>query len=732
MQLNLEIPDPIMVETDAHAESILYRFLSKLAMEPDDFIAYDTETNALKLPFKISNKPVLDWMRDTVTFWSLSSSFDGKVERYCLDQGHLHYFVPLLENPKAIIATWNGKYDGHVSWNSGVNIWESILCDFQVCAQMVNENIQMGGMDLKRSAERGFHSEHKRVLRQAGKPTDDIVPWNAIPMSPYKAIFGDKDIFGNKAVEYVTSLYNLPREKVANYASLDAYSTYMLAKHLKEVLIAHDCSAYSGYENLWTYFWDFERLVTEVLWRVERRGLDVDLSKLQSKIAPITEEMERIQADINHFARRPINLNSPDQLIELIYGEGQGALGLPVRHWTGKNPGDGQPKTDGDTLEELKADFGDAADLVSDLLRYKKIGKIKSTYVEALINLAKHHQDGKIHPSFKQYGARTGRFSTEAPNSQNMPTAENDNPDEGGFGIRQVFVAKSTETLFIDGIPIMVDEDSVLIIADFAQIEMRIMAHYSQDKTMLEAIRSGMDLHCVTVERMYGITYEEAVRGKKFKSKFDELRDGGHTREEAAAKLGVSIEEADRLIEIGKKRTICKNVGFAIFYGAGPARIAVMCGVSRDEASKLLDKYLRAYPGVQTFIKRTHRFCRDRQYVTTILGRRRNLPEINAASWSTRGEAEREAVNSIIQGSAADLVKAAMMACEFDPELQRMGCLIINQIHDELMFKCPRRHAERAMEIIKAYMEQPFQNGKDPLDVPTPVDIKQVENWSQK
>lgn len=725
MQLNLDVPDPIDVVTDAHAEKILYRFLKKLDLEPRDWIAYDDESHAKKMPFTVSNKHPLDWMTDTVTFWSLSARFDGRPERYCFEQQHLTMFHRILENPKARIATWHGNYDAHVSFNSGIYLYDSQLADLQVAAQMVNENIQKGGMDLKKSAERGFTSEHKRALKFNGAPTDDVISWKTIPMSPYRTIFGDKDVYGNKAIEYITSLYNLPRDKVANYSSLDSYSTLLLAEHLVEVLTAHDCSHWSGYGNLWEYFWEFERLVTEVYWRMERRGIEVDIAKLKEKVGPIEKEKEEIQARINQEARRPINLKSTPQLAEFLFGTGPGNLGLKVKGLTDG----GKPSTDEETLLSLAAE---GVEIAQHLTRYRKIDKIESTYVEPLIQLAEYHVDKKIHPEFLQYGAKTGRPQSKYPNSMNFPTASNDNLDDGGFGIRAVFSAGPCELIYVCGQLMEVTDDYVLIIADFSQIEMRIMAHFSQDPTMLAAIKAGRDLHCITVERMFGVAYDKAVKAKKFKEKFNHLRDNGSTVQGAAATLGVDSHEVEGLLEIAKLRDRAKTIGFAIFYGAGAANISMQLEVPFEEAEVLLEKYFDAYPGVRAYIKRTIKNCERDLFVTTLLGRRRNLPEITSPSWGTRGEARREAVNSRIQGSAADLLKASMIACEFDPELQLLGCSLRNSIHDELVFKCPRRHAARACEIIKGYMEHPFEDGKDPLDVPTPVDIKEVANWSQK
>jgi DNA polymerase I-like protein with 3'-5' exonuclease and polymerase domains len=504
-RLNLDVPDPTWIGDDQAASELLRLALRKVEEDPHDFIGYDLETHAMKIPLgRGPKKDPLDWMNDTVTFWGLSFKTDGKYERYCLDQQHFQYFIPLLENPKANLVTWNGKYDAHVSENSGVNVWESNYMDFQVCAQMLNENVQLGGMDLKKAAFRGFDSEWRKA-RTGNKKTDDIVPWSAIPMTKFKDIFGDKDIHGDKAVEFVTSLYNLPRDLVVNYTSLDPYATVLLAEHMREVMLAHDLSEHSGYENMWEYFTEFEVFMTEILWRMERRGLEIDVEALKAKIEPMEQELEEIQAEINSFAGRPVNLHpSSKDLQELLFGHGPGCLGLTPKKMTKGGATEPKPSTNKEVLTEYAAEGVEIAQYIQ---RFRKVDKIKGTYVVALISLVEHYGDGRIHPTFKQYGARTGRFSTKDPNSQNFPR-----PDTDEFGIRQAFIAR---------------EGYILIVADYGQLEMRIMAHFSQDPTMLDAIRRGLDLHSVSVEKMYGIPYEDVVGAKKRSDivKWDELTD---------------------------------------------------------------------------------------------------------------------------------------------------------------------------------------------------------------
>lgn len=281
----------------------------------------------------------------------------------------------------------------------------------------------------------------------------------------------------------------------------------------------------------------------------------------------------------------------------------------------------------------------------------------------------------------------TGRFSTSNPNSQNMPR-----PDSDEFGIRTMFTA---------------GDGNKLIVADYAQLEMRIMAHMSQDENMVEAISSGMDLHCYTVSKMYdSVTYEEVL----------------------AAKNAEDPDEQQKFLK--KLRQTAKAIGFGLLYGAGPKKIAATIESSKEEAKEKIDDYFRAFPGVAGFIDRTHEQCKDYEFVVTLVGRLRRLPDINNSKFMIRSMAEREAVNSIIQGSASDLTKFAMLAIENDPDLNAMGIKMINQIHDELVIEVREELAEDAAVLVKAHMERPF-NGNQPLIVETPVDLKIVDNWAQ-
>lgn len=269
-------------------------------------------------------------------------------------------------------------------------------------------------------------------------------------------------------------------------------------------------------------------------------------------------------------------------------------------------------------------------------------------------------------------------------------------PDNDEFKLRSLFAA---------------GKGKKLIVGDYEQLEMRIFAHFSQDSGMLGAIRKGMDLHCFTVSLMNDVPYEEAVDAVKQKDK-------------DKSKL------TDRQKWLIKQRQAAKAIGFGLIYGAGPPKIAAQLDITKEEAEEKIKAYFDSFPGALVFIEETHRDCYNKGYVETLVGRRRRLKDIRQKNYQLRGAAERESVNSIIQGTAADMAKTAMLCIDADRDLNMLGAILLNQIHDELVIEVPEENADEALPIIKHYMEFPF-DGKQALCVATPADLKIVDNWAQ-
>jgi DNA polymerase I-like protein with 3'-5' exonuclease and polymerase domains len=745
-----DIPDPEYIETDDQARILLYTLLRKVEAEPDDYIGFDTETHGkcLELSVKKAGK-VLDWMSDTITFWSLSAKLDNSWHRWCLQQQHFLYFSPLLENKKALLAIQNAKYDAHISWNCGINIWNARVHDTLAMANLHDENRFEHGLKSLASDYCGFH------------------------MTPYSSLFS-LDRFGNKAKEHTTSIYDLPLDSVINYASYDAFSHAQLAMWLKAKLTAVRLGAGTE-DTLWDHYLDTEVSMTEVLWRMERRGMPIDIAYLRSMIPTVDTKILSLEKDISRIAGGLVNIQSPKQLSDLFFGSGviNGIQGMglkPVKFTKGGARGP-TPSTDEEVLNILVESGIDVAKMV---VNCRKLYKTRNTYMQALVDMAEYFTDHRIHPSFNQFGARTGRFSTNNPNSQNFPRPDNDD-----WGIRKAFIALV---------------GYVLIVADYEQLEMRIMAHMSEDPTMIKAINDGKDLHSFTVAKMDpSIKYEDVVAAKKAESPTPEQKKLKGLRQDFKA-VGFGIIYGAGAMTISEKITITDEEVSVRLANMDPSDLServtrklkdnpllseekAKIKVARESiATEKIEAYFKVFPRVKQYMDRVPQQCEYLMYkdfwgasrfrpdddqdpnnfydwdisewesgakrltrtgheepfgfVQTLVGRLRRLTDIASKNRRNQGHARREAVNTTIQGSAADLTKAAMIRIEFHKKLNELGVQMLNQIHDELVIMVPENNAKEAATLIKECMEHPFREGMEALCVPIPVDLKIVSNWS--
>jgi DNA polymerase-1 len=393
--------------------------------------------------------------------------------------------------------------------------------------------------------------------------------------------------------------------------------------------------------------------LTRVLARMEREGVRIDSTELLRLSQLMESEIARLTAEIHALAGKPFNIASPQQLGKVLFEDLK--LPAPVKYGKGKTI-----STAADVLEELAADY----EIVRKTLEYRQLTKLKGTYVDALPALI-DRQTGRLHTSFNQTGAATGRLSSSNPNLQNIPIRT-----ELGREIRAAFVPR---------------EGWKLVVADYSQIELRLLAHMSEDPLLVEAFRSGEDIHTRTASEVLGV---------------------------------------HPLMVTPEARRDAKAVNFGIVYGISPFGLAAQLGISRGEAEKYIRNYFERYQGVRRFIDATIAEVRKTGVTRTLFGRERPIPDINSRNPNARGFAERTAVNSPLQGTAADLIKLAMVRIDSALESGGHRGVMLLQVHDELVFECPAEETDAVAALAKREME-----GVRELKVPLVVDVGVGENW---
>jgi len=388
-----------------------------------------------------------------------------------------------------------------------------------------------------------------------------------------------------------------------------------------------------------------------VLARMESTGIRIERAALKTLAERMEAEIGRLTAEIYALAGKPFNINSPQQLGKVLFEDLK--LPLPSRYGKGKTI-----STAADVLEGLAGDY----EIARKVLEYRQLAKLKGTYVDALPALI-DPRTGRLHTTFNQAGAATGRLSSSNPNLQNIPIRT-----ELGREIRAAFVPR---------------EGWKLIIADYSQIELRLLAHMSRDPVLMAAFRQGEDIHTRTAAEVFGV-----------------------------APLMVTAE----------LRRNAKAVNFGIVYGQTPFGLSVQLGIARKEAEVYIQAYFERYAGVRRFIEQTIAEARQTGVSRTLLGRKRPIPDLHSKNPNARSFAERTAVNTPLQGTAADLIKMAMI--RIDERLQGREAKMLLQVHDELVLEAPSTEVDEVKKMVKREMEQVY-----PLDVPLLVEVGIGENW---
>ena len=441
------------------------------------------------------------------------------------------------------------------------------------------------------------------------------------------------------------TMRDVPVEDVVDYAAEDADVTLQLA-HIFEPKLTELNAAKLAEE--------IENPLVYVLADIEKEGVRIDMDTLKAYSAELEIEIRKAEQSVYDKAGLTFNLASPKQLGEVLFDK----LQLDPK---AKKTKTGQYQTGEDVLTALAS----KSDIVKDILDFRQLQKLKSTYVDAL-PLMVNPKTGRVHTSYNQAVAATGRLSSNNPNLQNIPIRT-----ERGREVRKAFIAR--------------DENHILLSADYSQIELRIIAEISKEENMLDAFNKGIDIHTATAAKVYGIT----------------------------------IEEVD-----STQRRNAKAVNFGIIYGQSAFGLSQNLSIPRKEAADIIEQYFTQYPGIKRYMSDTMNFARENGFVETIMGRRRYLRDINSANQTVRGFAERNAINAPIQGSAADMIKIAMINIHREMKEKNLQSTMTMQVHDELVFDVLKSEKD----VMKAIIQDKMANAIK-LTVPIVVEIGEGDNW---
>jgi DNA polymerase-1 len=441
------------------------------------------------------------------------------------------------------------------------------------------------------------------------------------------------------------NMRDVPVEQVVDYAAEDADVTLQLANVFRPMLKELNAEELAR---------DVENPLVYVLADIEKEGVKIDIETLINYSKELETDIRKFEQNVYDKCGVTFNLASPKQLGEVLFDK----LQLDPK---AKKTKTGQYQTGEDVLLAL----AHKSDIVQDILDFRQLQKLKSTYVDALPLLV-NPKTGRVHTSYNQAVAATGRLSSNNPNLQNIPIRS-----DRGREVRKAFIPR--------------DENHVLLSADYSQIELRIIADISKEENMLDAFIKGIDIHTATAARVYGITIEEVT---------------------------------------GNQRRNAKAVNFGIIYGQSAFGLSQNLGIPRKEAAEIIEQYFTQYPGIKRYMSDTMNFARENGFVETILGRRRYLRDINSANQTVRGFAERNAINAPIQGSAADMIKVAMINIHKDIQDQGLQSKMTMQVHDELVFDVLKTEVEAMKKIISHRMKTAIKT-----TVPIEVEIGEGLNW---
>jgi len=581
-------------------------------LEKSEIFAVDTETTSLNAQQADLVGMSFSVIAGEAAYLPLGHNYAGVQKQLPLIET-LDKLRPILEDPNQAKTGQNLKYDIEVLQNYDVQL-QGVTHDTMLMSYVLDAGNSRHDMDSL--ALKHLNKETIKFSHVAGSGKNQLT-------------------FDQIAIEVATP-----------YAAEDADITLQLHQTLLPELEKE--------EKLFKLFNEIEMPLLSALVRTETNGVKVDAGQLRSQSAEIAGRLVKLEKKAHEVAGEPFNIASPKQIQEILYGK----LGIPVLRKTPK----GQPSTAESVLQELADEY----ELPQIILDHRSLAKLKSTYTDKLPELI-NPKTGRIHTSYHQAVASTGRLSSSDPNLQNIPIRSED-----GRKIREAFIA---------------EEGNVLIAADYSQIELRIMAHLSGDKGLVHAFKNGIDVHSATAAEVFGT-------------------------------------EPDSVDDEQRRRA--KAINFGLIYGMSAFGLARQLKIGQKEAKTYIDIYFERYPGVKEYMEETKEAARENGYVETLYGRRLNLPDINARNAVLRQYAERTAINAPMQGTAADLIKLAMLALDSWILDSGSSSRIILQVHDELVFEVEESEVDTMTEVASDLMCSVTE-----LKVPLVVDIGVGSNWKE-
>jgi len=570
-----------------------------------DSFCFDTETTGLDA--NLADIVGLSFSFENAKAYYVPTPADREGAQAIVD-----IFKPVLENPNIEKIGQNIKYDILLLARYGVKVQGSLF-DTMLAHYLIDPDTRHGM---------------------------DVLAENYLNYSPVSIT----ELIGEKGKKQ-GNMRDVEVEKVKEYAAEDADITLQLKNVFQPLLVE---------TNTMQLAQDVEFPLVYILAEIERNGVKIDVPALEEFSKTLDQDIKNLEESIFEKAGVNFNIASPKQLGEVLFDK----LQLDPK---AKKTKTGQYKTGEDVLLAL----AHKSDIVQDILNFRQMQKLKSTYVDALPELI-NPETGLIHTSYNQAVAATGRLSSTNPNLQNIPIRT-----ERGREVRKAFIPRS--------------ENNVILSADYSQIELRLIAELSKDQNMMEAFSQGHDIHRATAAKVYNVDFDAVT---------------------------------------SEQRRNAKAVNFGIIYGQSAFGLSQNLGISRKEASDIINEYFNQYTGIKKYMSDAVESAKEKGYVETILKRRRYLRDINSANMTVRGFAERNAINAPIQGSAADLIKLAMIAIQKEIEQRGLTGKMIMQVHDELVFDVPKDEIEVFKKIILDKMSNAIKTS-----VPLIVEIGEGKNW---